>query len=132
MSEPIETEISNEARQVREDCADAICETIASLMKAHFVTYKPTNSRDTLIGWIETCQNTATKELREQNASLRHELERLRDLVGAEDVASINAVLGECADGERCCVRCGERLKGVMALTATLCGLCADDERNGR
>lgn len=28
------------------------------------------------------------------------------------------------------CVRCGERLTGVMALTATLCGLCADDDKN--
>lgn len=28
------------------------------------------------------------------------------------------------------CIRCGEKLTGVMALTATLCGLCADDELN--
>lgn len=34
-----------------------------------------------------------------QVAGLRHELERLRDLVGVEDVASINAVLG--ADDEK-------------------------------
>lgn len=31
-----------------------------------------------------------------------------------------------------CCIRCGERLKGVAALTTTLCGLCADDELNAR
>jgi hypothetical protein len=28
------------------------------------------------------------------------------------------------------CLRCGEKLKGAAALTATLCGLCADDEVN--
>jgi hypothetical protein len=30
------------------------------------------------------------------------------------------------------CIRCGEKLKGVAALCATLCGLCADDEINER
>lgn len=34
--------------------------------------------------------------------------------------------------GRGYCVRCGEKIKGVMALTADLCGLCGDDELNGR
>jgi Domain of unknown function (DUF4326) len=28
------------------------------------------------------------------------------------------------------CIRCGERLQGVTMWTATLCGLCADDQLN--
>ena len=28
------------------------------------------------------------------------------------------------------CARCGEKLKGITMWTATLCGLCADDELN--
>ena len=31
-----------------------------------------------------------------------------------------------------CCRRCGERIRDVAMLNATLCGLCADDEANGR
>lgn len=37
------------------------------------------------------------------------------------------------ADGRaEACARCGERIKGATALSATLCGLCADDELNAR
>jgi hypothetical protein len=30
------------------------------------------------------------------------------------------------------CLKCGAALTGVMAINATLCGLCGDDVRNGR